>query len=199
MTRKVHHTKRQVESRRKAMKRWKEGLAKAGLPIPTKEQYTTFASAYNMGYKTGYSNALHPKTQKSKWKPVLDALCRFKDPISFDEAIKLLGCTEKALQKHMDNYEYFPTNEDMHIAYEQEMETMKIIDEVCNKDKPEIVIKDVIEVSDEKAEELIIDYMKKHDRAVWVSELVQSLCIDLEQVIRVTDKLEAEKKLHEKF
>ena len=107
-----HHTKRLLVARRKAIKEWEQSLLKRNLPEPTDEQYVAFVTAYNMGYVNGYKHALNPKKQQSKWKPVLDALCRFKDPISFEQALKLLGCTEKALQKHLDNYDYIPTYKD---------------------------------------------------------------------------------------
>jgi len=120
-----HHTKRLLVARRKAIKKWIKGLKKAGLPCIisnsdgikvvrnlTDNEKASFATGFNVGYKIGYEHALHPNKQQSKWKPVLDALCRFENPISWNRALKLLGCTEKALDKHLDKYEYIPKYKD---------------------------------------------------------------------------------------
>lgn len=117
---KKHHTKRVLNARRKAIKKWKKGLISRGLPLPTKEQCEAFITAFNMGVKEGRRQVNNPNKQQSKWKPVLDALCRFKDPISWKQASKLLGCTEEALEKHLDNYEYIPSCEDLSYSRRQD-------------------------------------------------------------------------------
>lgn len=131
LARKHHHTKRLLSARRKAVDEWKKGLKKAMLPCTidrdsnrtvrelTPSEITSFITGFNQGYKVGRNHALNPNKQKSKWKPVLDALCRFKDPITFRQALKLLGCTEKALHKHIDNFEYVPTSKDLRWARRQ--------------------------------------------------------------------------------
>lgn len=102
------------------MKKWENGLSKRQLPLPTIEQYEAFVTAYNMGYASGRKHVLNPNKKQSKWKPVLDALCRFKDPITWKQALKMLGCTEKALEKHLNNYEYIPSCEDFSYSRRQD-------------------------------------------------------------------------------
>jgi len=109
---KKHHTKRLYNVRKKALKKFIDGSVLS----KTQEQRMAFVIGFNMGYKQGRKHVLDPKIQKSKWKPILYALCRFKDPISFNQALKLLKCTEKALQKHLDNYEYVPNHKDFHYS-----------------------------------------------------------------------------------
>lgn len=125
MARKNHHTKRLLNARKKAIEKWRKHIIDSTKDKPSvfdrpiKEECIAFVTGYNMGYKKGREHVLSSKSQESKWKPVLDALCRFKDPISFKQAIKILHCTEKALHKHIGNFEYYPTSEDLRWARRQ--------------------------------------------------------------------------------
>lgn len=134
MTRK-HHTNRLNKSRRKAINDWKEGLRKAGLPCTiidgtkiirelTQTEVISFATGFNIGYKIGSIHILNPKKKISPHKHIMDALFRFRDPISFEEARELLGCSEKSLHNKIDKYNYIPTSEDLIYSYEEEQKTM---------------------------------------------------------------------------
>lgn len=113
-----HHTNRLAMARRKAIEEWETWVINSTknkqsvFDRPIQEEYQAFTTGFNIGYKIGRIHERHQKTQSSKWKPVLDALCRVKDPISWKQAMKLLNCTEKALEKHLNNYEYHPTIKD---------------------------------------------------------------------------------------
>lgn len=63
---------------------------------------------------------------------------------------------------------------------------------VSDENSDELIIGYVKDIPDEKAEELIISYMKSHNNKAWISELVEALNIDIEQVIKITTKLSKE-------
>ncbi len=107
-----------------------------------------------------------------KEKIILDSLFRYKDPISFDEAKKLLNMPEKELRKMIDNYEYNPTSEDLSIAYKEESEQAEKLLKEWHSEKLSALEKDLIEKNKRNLFKIkkIMDYIYDLDMLDFITE-----------------------------
>lgn len=125
MTRKHHHTGRQVTARGIALKGWRKGRKKAGLPEPTDEERSAWVTGFNTAYKIGRKHAINPISQESPYKETLKKL--YHDEISLDEAVKLTGLTKDKIWEKLDKYTFIPSLKQMEEVAKTDMETLKYL------------------------------------------------------------------------